>query len=347
MARIGIEATQLSPTGKGHARTQRGAIEALARLGSGHELVAFVRGPEAEALLAASGVRTRAVGEANALLWEQRGIPRAMREERLDAMLLFTERLPVAGGGPFVVWLFELPTHRAAQNRASGASAYQRASDLVTAVLWRRSLRRAAAVVCGSYTTARELAAAVPGLGETTVVHPGLEPRFSPGAGREGRYVLALASPDPRDNSAAVLAACVRAGAPVVVAGSGPVPDALAGSVTRLGWVGDDELVDLYRGAACFVDCPLYEGFGYQPVEAMACGAPVVCSNAGSLPEVVGEAALLVDPARPDEIEAAVRRVLAEPALAAELRRRGSERAARYTWDSSARALLERIEAVL
>jgi glycosyltransferase involved in cell wall biosynthesis len=112
------------------------------------------------------------------------------------------------------------------------------------------------------------------------------------------------------------------------------------------GRVSDDELVRLYRGAAAYVDASLFEGFGYQALEAMACGAPFVGSNATSVPEVVGDAGLLCDPRDPDALAGALVRVLEEPGLADELRRRGLERASEFTWDRTAESF-ERLLAEL
>jgi glycosyltransferase involved in cell wall biosynthesis len=93
------------------------------------------------------------------------------------------------------------------------------------------------------------------------------------------------------------------------------------------------ELVSLYRRASALVFPSLYEGFGQPPLEAMACGCPVACSNAGALPEVVGDAARLFDPHDPAAIAAAVRDVLDAPA---EWQRLGLARAASFSWEATA-----------
>lgn len=103
----------------------------------------------------------------------------------------------------------------------------------------------------------------------------------------------------------------------------------------------DEELVALYSAAQCFVYPSLYEGFGIPPLEALACGAPVICSNRSSLPEVVGDAALLVDPTDIEELSAALERLLGDTALRAELRARGLRRAQSFSWDRAARETLE------
>jgi glycosyltransferase involved in cell wall biosynthesis len=105
--------------------------------------------------------------------------------------------------------------------------------------------------------------------------------------------------------------------------------------VRFLGYLPDETLAILYRLAAVFVFPSLYEGFGLPPLEAMASGAPVVTSNVSSLPEVAGDAAVLVDPHDVDSIADGMRRVLTDPALASELRRKGPLRAREFSWERS------------
>jgi len=105
--------------------------------------------------------------------------------------------------------------------------------------------------------------------------------------------------------------------------------------VRFLGYLSDETLAVLYRLASVFVFPSLYEGFGLPPLEAMASGTPVVTSNVSSLPEVAGDAAVLVDPYDIDSIVDGLRRVLSDPALAADLRRRGLTRAREFSWARS------------
>ena len=111
--------------------------------------------------------------------------------------------------------------------------------------------------------------------------------------------------------------------------------------VRFLGYLEDDTLAILYRLASVFVFPSLYEGFGLPPLEAMASGTPVVTSNVSSLPEVAGDAAVLVDPYDVDAIADGMRRVIADPALAADLRRRGLARAREFSWARSVERTLE------
>jgi glycosyltransferase involved in cell wall biosynthesis len=111
--------------------------------------------------------------------------------------------------------------------------------------------------------------------------------------------------------------------------------------VRFLGFLPDETLAVVYRLAAVFVFPSLYEGFGLPPLEAMACGTPVVTSNVSSLPEVMGDAALLVDPYSAEAIADAMRRVLTDTALRSDLSARGLARAGEFSWERSARRVRE------
>ena len=111
----------------------------------------------------------------------------------------------------------------------------------------------------------------------------------------------------------------------------------LTACVYFTGFVDEAELPALYTGADLFVFPSLYEGFGLPVLEAMACGTPVITSNRSSLPEVAGDAAVLVDPFEVEELTYALRSVLSDPELAQELRVQGMEQAARFSWQQTAR----------
>ena len=199
--------------------------------------------------------------------------------------------------------------------------------------------------------------------GRITVIPGGVDERFTPEAeppSRERPYVLNVASRTARKNLGALeetAARLGREGIDLLVAGgdrpqfraeggsgaSGdPRPRAGAGprrDLVHLGHVPDGELPGLYAGALAFVLPSLYEGFGLTALEAMACGTPVIVSDRGALPEVVGGAGVLVDPTDPGAIADGVERAIGDERLAAA----GRERAAAFTWQSTA----ERVHAVL
>ena len=142
---------------------------------------------------------------------------------------------------------------------------------------------------------------------------------------------------------------------PFVLCGDGAQRAALEERVAKqsmrnvhfTGYVEEEDLPALYNGASLFVFPSLYEGFGLPVLEAMACGTPVITSNTSSLPEVAGDAAILVDPENVEAIVEAMRRVLADRALAAELQAKGLERAKQFTWERTARETIAVYEKVL
>jgi glycosyltransferase involved in cell wall biosynthesis len=111
--------------------------------------------------------------------------------------------------------------------------------------------------------------------------------------------------------------------------------------VHLIGYVEAEELVALYNMAKVFVFPSLYEGFGIPPLEAMSCGCPVVTSNISSLPEVVGDSALLIDPYSTEEIAGAIGTLLSNPELHQELSRKGLRQATKFSWGNSAKKLIE------
>lgn len=112
------------------------------------------------------------------------------------------------------------------------------------------------------------------------------------------------------------------------------------GQIIFTDFVQEDVLFELYRHARLFVFPSLYEGFGLPPLEAMACGVPVICSNAASLPEVVGDAAIQVDPRNSNELAEAMQFVLTNEDQWQRLRQKGLQRAQHFSWKIAARQLL-------
>ncbi|WP_418791065.1 glycosyltransferase family 4 protein [Phosphitispora sp. TUW77] len=121
----------------------------------------------------------------------------------------------------------------------------------------------------------------------------------------------------------------------------------LTGRLVFTGDVTENDLPVLYNLAGLFVFPSLYEGFGLPPLEAMACGTPVITSNRSSLPEVAGEAAALVDPYSSEELAAAIDRVLKDEGLCRQMRENGLLQAAKFSWEETARQTLEVYEEVL
>jgi len=118
-------------------------------------------------------------------------------------------------------------------------------------------------------------------------------------------------------------------------------------AVVLTGYVPDEDLPALYSGALCFIYPSYFEGFGLPPLEAMKCGTPVIVGNKTSLPEVVGDAGITVDPFDVDSIAAAIMRLTGDPDLRQELSGKGQKRASMFDWRDTARRTLEVYEEVV
>jgi glycosyltransferase involved in cell wall biosynthesis len=175
--------------------------------------------------------------------------------------------------------------------------------------------------------------------------------------GLQEPYLFHISRHSHRKNPEAIASAFARVarseeipGLKLVLAGKGWENDDLKARLRDLGvldrvvftgFVAEEEVVELYNGAFAFLFPSRAEGFGMPNVEAMACGCPAITSNAFALPEIVGDAALIVEPEDHDALAAAILRLHREPELRSELIARGLDRAASYSWEKSARTVLE------
>lgn len=341
--RLGFDATSLAAEGKGICRFQREFLRAADADDLVSDLDVFVpSGADLAGLPTRDGWRYHEVSVRPMIAWEQMRRPRLGKSLDLDALITTSERAGL-WGPPEIVYIYEHPKYRVRRSREVGIGVRQAIVDLTTLAEFRLTRMRAAAVVAASRSTARDV-------GTDIVVYSGVSPEFAP-APRERSYFLHLASDDPRDNSQVVIDACAAYGgdAPLLVI-AGPVRElrqSLEARAERLGvkteWRGfqtGEGLVELYRGAIAYVDPSLYEGFGLQAAEALACGTPVVASNRTSLPEVVGDGGILVDPHDVAGFAQAMRRIAEDDSLADELGRNGVLHVSRFTWAECVRGIL-------
>ncbi len=178
--------------------------------------------------------------------------------------------------------------------------------------------------------------------------HPGEKERLRDRYALPERYILSVGTVQPRKNYRRLIEATAPLDLPLVIVGkpawlADPIVAAAeqAPHVKLLGFIEEGDLPALYRQATLFAFPTLYEGFGLPPLEAMACGTPVVASTASSVPEVVGEAGLLVDPLDVAGWTTAMRRLLEDDSLRHRLREAGLRRASRFTWEAAGRTWLD------
>jgi glycosyltransferase involved in cell wall biosynthesis len=327
-----------------------GAIDSLMAQGEWPETALLTpqldRAGPAAPVAAASRLRAQPVGQRHGHLWEQIDLPKAARGGTLISL---GNTAPVlAGRGQVVVihdaGVFDTPYSYSWKFR-----------------LWYKGLQHALAKAGAQIATVSEFSrqriAACLGIdpARITVIYEGADHILRTPADpetlarhdlRPGRYALVVGSRVAHKNLAAlteVSAALQRRGMVIAVAGGANkevFQAARDGLVERrLGRTTDGELRALYENAACLLFPSRYEGFGLPPVEAMACGCPVVASRGGAVEEICGDSALYFDTAEPQSIVLAVERLLEEDGLAADLRARGLRRAGELSWVASARIL--------
>ncbi|MGC8779506.1 MAG: glycosyltransferase family 4 protein [Anaerolineae bacterium] len=314
--------------------------------------------------------RWNTAGPWRRILWEQTRLAALAR--RLDLLHGLAYALPLACACRAVVTVHDLSFLRYPQ-------AFRRLNRAYLSWITRAAVRKACRVIAVSESTRQDVIALYGVPADRVVVVPnGVAEAFRPAdrsevaafrrrKGLPERFFLFLGTLEPRKNIERLLDAYAlflrdhaarMADRPcLVIAGAkGWFYEAIFARVQRLnladrvffpGFVPAAELPWWYRAADLFIYPSLYEGFGLPVLEAMACGTPVITSNASSLPEVAGDAALLVPPDDADALAGAMARVWHEPALAAALREAGLKQASRFSWQRTARETLAVYRAVL
>jgi len=324
-----VDADVLGRRRTGDETYVRNLLRELGGLASGLRIAAVTRHPG----LVPEGIEPlelRTPVQEVRMLWT---LPRLLR--RTGAALVHTQyAVPVASPCPAVVTIHDLsfehePSHMSLKDR------------LVFRRVVPRAARAATRILTVSERTRGDLVRLYGLPGEKVVVTPnGVDPAFTPGNPLAlGTYVLVVGAVQARKNQLAALEAAAAVPLPLVVAG--PVRDEVLaarlreGGADLRGYVSQDELIDLYRGAACLVQASRFEGFGLPVLEAMACGTPVVAVDEPALREVAGDAALFVDER---DLAEGIRRALADRRRLGDV---GLERARAFSWRVAAERTLE------
>ncbi|HET6778481.1 MAG TPA: glycosyltransferase family 1 protein [Gemmatimonadales bacterium] len=351
MSRIYVNGRFLSQQTTGVQRFAREIISAIDTLlvseESARKLSLVLLTPSGtEPIAGLHAIESRSVGKLQGQAWEQLELPRYTRD---GFSLNLCNTAPLAGRSTIVAihdaGVFAVP------------AAYSRPFRIWYRLLHARLGRHAAYMLTVSDFSRRELSrylrvarerfAVIPNGGEHIVREPP-DQRILQRLGLTGRYLLAVSSHSLHKNFAGIQAAVkhMRNQDFTLVFAGGANPrifnagQTSAGESMVTGRVTDAELRALYENAECFIYPSFYEGFGLPPLEAMTCGCPVVVSRSAALPEVCGDAAVYCDPNDPADIGRALDEVLENAELRSELRRRGKERAAQFTWKRSGTALV-------
>lgn len=358
---IGVDLRALvgSPSGVGFMTLA--LLGRLAARGRARYLGVAHRPTVADSELAAAGIALEHHPAPYGVLWQQLRLPRRLRRGDVDLFWSPLMTLPARMPLPAVVTIHDLTPLLFPQ-------AHRLKVRLSVLPFLRSTLEQARRIAVDSEATARDLGTHFPASGEKLrVVHPGIDPEFHPAPpadiertrlelGCPEGYLLYAGTLEPRKNLDLLLDAWedLRASSPdtpplVLVGPYGWHSRRLLDRIERLaprglhylGRLPRERQVEVVQAASIFVYPSLYEGFGLPPAEAMACALPVIVSDRSSLPEVVGEAGLQVDPDSAGDLASAIRRLLQEPTLARDLGNKARERSQRFDWEVSAREMEE------
>jgi len=361
--RVGIDALALGSRAGGDATYIRNVIRGLGRVDPNGNYTLFSVAFPSETLLSGTEQMYRAPVWCPALpLYTPVGLPLAIARERIDVIHVQYMASPLAPAR-VVVSVHDVAFERYPQFFTPGTVARFRTLVPLT-------VRRAAAVLTLSEYSKRDIVRRYCVPPEKVVVAPcAADPMYGPihdaarlaavraRYGTGDHFILSVGNLQPRKNLRTLIEAYVRlrqADATrhklVLVGREAWLHDDIfaaarasgyADELVFTGYVPDADLVALYNAAEVFVYPSLFEGFGLPPLEAMACGTATVTANTSALPETVGEAALTVDPRDGEALAGALARLLGDGALRARLEREGLARAALFSWDDTARIILD------
>ena len=368
--RVGIDARFVTRQARrGIGTYSLNLIAELVKLDPMIEYVLYIDRPDVEGILPqARNVRVRRLRMPFYPLWEQLALPLAARLDRLDILhcLGNTAPLTLPARVRLVLSLHDVMFLQSGEFIPKPTTLYQRAGRAYRSMVVPQDARTSAAIITISEYSRTDILQLITGLnpGRVTVVHLACDPTFSDVAlvpstlaGLQRPYILCLGAEDPRKNTLravrAYLHAVQRHGIRENLVISGYTnwqrspsfrevqAAGASGRVTFLPFVSTHELARLYREARLFLYPSLYEGFGIPMLEAFASGCPVIASNATSMPEVGGDAALYVEPLDEYDIEQAIVRLIADDALRQCLIERGHRRRREFGWDLTASRTLE------
>lgn len=294
------------------------------------------------------------------LYWEQYLLPKAVREIKPDILHCTSNTAPLFPGCKLLLTLHDIIFME--RKTGSNKSAYQRLGRIYRRFFVPKVLKKCSRIITVSnYEKVQIVSAGLEKPERIKVIYNGFGKEFNVSAAKDSReYILFLGSPDPKKNTVRTLEAYSiyyresDRKLPLKVADlsrenvlmylqSIGCPE-IIDSIDCAGYISHDELPATYGGAAAFLSTSVRESFGIPQLEAMACGAPVVVSNASALPEIAGQGAVLVDPFSPKDIADALLRLERDDKFRADAVQYGYERVKMFSWENAARQTLELYE---
>jgi len=358
--KIGIDVSQMCYEGTGVARYVYGLTRALLNESAGHEFVLFA-GTLRQKSYFTKLMQTSPWKQAD---WKILPLPPKLAGLALNAIPLHIESL-IGSIDIFHTSDWAEPSSSCPRVTTVHDLVFKKYPSTVDPLILSTQTKRLKKIVAeGTHVIADSLSTKIDlveiyGLAETKidVIYPGLDPIYKPQSLKEIErvktkyrlpkdYILSLGKDEPRKNLERLIKACDGLSYPLVLTGQsgwGKQSESVGSSIIRTGYIEDADLPGLYSGAHVFAYPSLYEGFGFPVLEAMACGTPVVTSNISSLPEIVGDAGILVDPLSIDLIKQGILHIGEERGKYINL---GIARAQNFNWESTAKQVMEVYEKI-
>jgi len=377
---IGIDARFAVHNRRGIGNYTLQLVQNLADLDSLNEYILYIDRNDLEDVLPKQkNFKIKKLHPSNYLLWEQVILPIQAKKDRVDILHCTGNTAPVllSRQNKLVSSLMDVMYFKDYSVLPESTSMYQRLGRIYRKTIVSSAMKHVSRIITISNFTKVDIIKHLPNLSEdiffVTYLAPHERFRFidrSDAAtivrdrvGIVGRYLLTLGATDPRKNTELVINKFIdikserKIKEKLVIVG---IPNwrqtkfydianksMWKNDIIFTDFVSDDDLVLLYNCATIFLYPSLYEGFGIPTLEAMACGVPVIASNTTSIPEIVGDAALLIDPNDGKEFKAALLRLLNDEDLRNELIKRGYERAKVFSWKEMAKETLAVYESIL
>lgn len=377
---IGIDARFAVHSRRGIGNYTLNLITQLAKQDHENQYFLYIDDADVDGVLPKQeNFRIRHLKAANYIIWEQYTLPLQAGKDRLDLLHCTGNTAPVIldDAIALVVSVMDVMYMKNSDELPKSSSLYQNLGRLYRRFIVPKALRRAAQTITISGFSKADILQHISFLSEDKICVTLLaaDQRFTPIEDKlsvkqfllerfaiTGEYILALGALDPRKNTLRILRSFLALKGEKSIREKLVLVGLQRGQETELSllinnsrykqdillidFVSEEELVALYNGASIFVYPSLYEGFGLPPLEAMSCGTPVVTSNRTSIPEIVGDAAVLIDPLKDVELQEAIANLLDNHSLCNTLKERGLIQSGKFSWELLAKETINIYAAV-
>lgn len=362
---IGIDARFALRKRRGVGKYSLNLIKYLSEIDNDNKYILYTNREDVEGVISKCGnFQIKNIGSWNYLIWEQIILPLQAKKDKIDILHCTANTAPMVlfGNLKLVSTIHDVSYLKPYSIMPKSSYLYQRLGRMYRKVIVPQSLRRVSAVITVSEFAKKDILAHFSFLSEENIfiTYESMSEVFEVTDkeqakafvklryGITGNYILNVGGRDPQKNTAFLVEGFLelkknkKFSERLVIVGflnyektdfyKDLNNSEFKNEVFFIEFASEGDLVQLYNGAEIFIFPSLYESFGMPPLEAMACGVPVIASNTGAIPEIVGEAAILINPKNKEELKATLSRLLEDQGMRQEMIRRGFERIKKFSW---------------